>query len=412
MKEKRNISFSPPDITEEDIREVVDVLRSGWITTGPRVKEFERNISLYCHTDRKDENGDSLPSTACFNSATSGLEMTLRALGIGSGDEVILPAYTYTATASAVIHAGAVPILIDCKKESYEMDYELVKKAINPNTKAIIPVELGGILCDYDIVFDILNESKSLFRARNAIQERFGRIQVISDAAHALGATRKGKKCGEIADFTIFSFHAVKNLTTAEGGAVTWKKHEDIDDRKLYRKFQLLSLHGQDRDALAKIQGGWEYDIVAPYYKCNMTDIMAAMGLSQLRRYDEILLRRKKLIERYDSALAGLNISTARHYEAHHSSSGHLYLVRILKADAEMRNLVVEKMREKGISTNVHYKPLPMFTAYKKLGYDIKDFPNSYAQFRNEITLPLYTRLTEDDVDYIVDNFKSVLSAL
>lgn len=407
----RNIPFSPPDITEEEIREVADALRSGWITTGPRTKEFERKISDWCETVRSDSKGNPVHSAACLNSATASMEVALRVLGIGDGDEVIVPAYTYTATASAVCHVGAKPVMIDCAPESFEMDYQKVADAVTERTKAIMPVDLAGIVADYDKVFDVVEAKKSLFRPSNSLQKTFGRCIVIADAAHAFGAMRKGKMAGDIADFTSFSFHAVKNLTTAEGGALTWKKHFGLDDEKLYQHIQLMSLHGQNKDALAKTQiGGWEYDIIGTWYKCNMTDIMAALGLVQLRRYPELLRRRRQIIELYNTAFEKLPVRFLDHFGAEHSSSGHLYLVRIDGISPEKRNEIIVKMAERGIATNVHYKPLPMMTAYKNLGYDINDFPNAYNQYRNEITLPLHTRLSDEDVEYIINNFIDIIS--
>lgn len=409
----RNIPFSPPDMSEAEIQEVAEALRSGWITTGPKTKEFEHLISLCCQTARKDAEGNPLPSTVCLNSATACMEMALRVLGIGPGDEVIVPAYTYTATASSVCHVGATPVLIDCSSDSIEMDYDKMAEAITEKTKAIMPVDLAGIVADYDKVFTAVESKKHLFRPTNDIQKAYGRCIVIADAAHAFGAMRHGLMCGEIADFTSFSFHAVKNLTTAEGGALTWKAHEGVDDRELYKQLQLLSLHGQNKDALAKTKlGGWEYDIIAPYYKCNMTDVMAGIGLAQLKRYPEMLNRRRQIIERYNVALQPYNVEVLNHYSNEHSSSGHLFLVRVLDADVEQRNEIIVKMAERGVATNVHYKPLPMMTAYKALGYDIKDFPNAYDRYHNEITLPLHTRLSDEDVEYIISNFTEIISKL
>lgn len=408
---ERKIPFSPPDMSEEEINEVADALRSGWITTGPKTKEFERRISTYCNTERRDKDGNLLPSTVCLNSATACMEMALRVLGIGEGDEVIVPAYTYTATASSVCHVGAKPVMIDCSADSYEMDYKKVEEAINEKTKAVMPVDLAGIIADYDKVFKAVESKKDCFRSTNDIQKAFGRCIVIDDAAHAFGAMKNGNMCGGIADFTSFSFHAVKNLTTAEGGALTWKSHDGIDDRELYKQLQLLSLHGQNKDALAKTKlGGWEYDIIAPYYKCNMTDIMAGIGLAQLRRYPQLLNRRRQIIEKYNHALKDYKVEVLNHYDNEHASSGHLYLVRVLDADVEQRNEIIVKMAERCIATNVHYKPLPMMTAYKAMGYDIKDFPNAYDHYRNEITLPLHTRLSDEDVEYILSNFIDIIS--
>lgn len=413
MNMRRNIPFSPPDMSEAEIQEVADALRSGWITTGPKTKEFEHLISLCCQTARNDKDGNPLPTTACLNSATACMEMALRVLGIGEGDEVIVPAYTYTATASAVCHVGARPVLIDCAQGSFEMDYDKMAAAITERTKAIMPVDLAGIIADYDKVFTAVEARKHLFRPNNEIQRAFGRCIVIADAAHAFGAMWHGRMCGEIADFTSFSFHAVKNLTTAEGGALTWRSHDGFDDASVYKQIQLLSLHGQNKDALAKTKlGGWEYDIIGTWYKCNMTDIMAGIGLAQLKRYPEMLRRRRQLIERYNVALQPHGVAVLSHYGNEHSSSGHLYLTRIPGISVEQRNDIIVKMAERGIATNVHYKPLPMMTAYKALGYDIKDYPNAYEQYHNEITLPLHTRLTDDEVDYILENFIDIITKL
>ena len=395
-----NIAFSPPDITEEEIEEVVDTLKSGWITTGPKTKEFERRIAEFCHTSR----------AACLNSATACIEMTLRVLGIKAGDEVITSAYTYTASASVVCHVGAKLVLIDSQKDSYEMDYEQLEQAITEKTKAIIPVDIAGVMCDYDKIFEIVRRKQNLFKPNNEIQQKIGRIAVVADAAHAIGATRHGKRCGEVADFTSFSFHAVKNLTTAEGGAVVWKDIEGIDNEELYRQFMLLSLHGQSKDALAKTQlGAWEYDIVAPYYKCNMTDIMAALGLAQLRRYTKILARRKEIIEKYNEGLKDLPVSILKHYGEDFASSGHLYLVRVKGKTREECNEIITKMAKQGVATNVHYKPLPMLSAYKNLGFDIKDYPNAFEMFENAITLPLHTKLTDEEVEYIIIAFRNCI---
>jgi dTDP-4-amino-4,6-dideoxygalactose transaminase len=395
------IPFSPPDIGEVEIAEVGEALRSGWITTGPRTKEFETLISEYCGTDK----------TVCLNSATACMELILRVLGVGSGDEVITSAYTYTATAAVACHVGAKVVMVDTAPDSFEMDYSKIADAITGRTKVIIPVDLGGVICDYDKIFAAVESKKYLFRPANDIQKSFGRVVVLADAAHAFGAKQHGKRCGRIADFTSFSFHAVKNLTTAEGGALTWLPIEGIDDEWLYKQFQLLSLHGQNKDALAKTKlGAWEYDIIGPWYKCNMTDIMAAIGLVQFKRYPEMLRRRRQIIERYDEALKNSNIQVLEHYGDNHSSSGHLYLVRLLGKDETYRNSVIEQMTERGIACNVHYKPLPMMTAYKALGFDIADYPNAYAQFANEITLPLHTRLSDEDVEYVISNFVDVIS--
>lgn len=392
-----HIAFSPPDITEEEIAEVVDTLKSGWITTGPKTKEFEREIAEFCHASK----------AVCLNSATACAEMTLRVLGIGPGDEVITSAYTYTASASVVCHVGAKLVLIDTKKDSYEMDYDQLENAITEKTKAIIPVDIAGVICDYERIYEIVNKKKSLFHANNEIQKKIGRIAIVADAAHAFGAERDGKRCGELADFTSFSFHAVKNLTTAEGGAVVWKDIEGVDNEEVYKRYMLLSLHGQSKDALAKTQlGAWEYDIVEPYFKCNMTDIMAAIGLAQMRRYPGLLARRKEIIEKYNEGLRGLPVDVLQHYGDDFVSSGHLYLTRIQGKKREECNEIIKRMAEYGVATNVHYKPLPMLSAYKKLGFDIQDYPNAYALFENAITLPLHTQLTDEEVDYIIDIFK------
>ncbi len=413
MNTKRNIPFSPPDMTEAEVLEVAEAMKSGWITTGPKTKEFENLISMCCQTARYDAEGKPVHKTACLNSATAAMELALRVLGIGEGDEVIVPAYTYTATASAVCHVGARPVLVDCAPDSFEMDYDKLADAITERTKAVMPVDLGGIVADYDKVFAAVEAKKHLFRPANDIQKAYGRCIVIADAAHAFGAMWHGKMCGEIADFTSFSFHAVKNLTTAEGGALTWRSHEGVDDEAVYKLLQLLSLHGQNKDALAKTKlGAWEYDIIGTWYKCNMTDIMAGIGLAQLKRYPEMLRRRRQLIERYNVALEPFGVKVLQHYSNEHSSSGHLYLTRIPGITVEQRNDIIVKMAERGIATNVHYKPLPMMTAYKVLGYDIKDYPNAYEQYHNEITLPLHTRLTDGDVEYILDNYTDIISKL
>lgn len=396
----RNVPFSPPDITEEEIQSVAEALRSGWITTGPRTKEFEKQIAAYCHT----------PKAVALNSATAALELTLRVLGIGPGDEVIVPAYTYTATASVVTHVGAKVVMIDSQKDKVEMDYQAMAAAITPRTKVIIPVDLGGIICDYAQIYQMVEQKKSLFTPNNAIQRAFGRCIVLADAAHAFGAQQNGKMCGEVADFTSFSFHAVKNLTTAEGGAVVWRDIPGINNDELYHEYQLLSLHGQNKDALAKTQlGAWEYDIIGPYYKCNMTDIMASIGLVQLRRYPAILARRRAIIERYNEALQAKAVGLLNHYAEDHASSGHLYLVRLIGKTPQERNRIIEQMAKRGVATNVHYKPLPMMTAYKALGFDIANYPNAYHLFENEITLPLHTRLTDEDVEYIIENFLALI---
>lgn len=397
---KRNILFSPPDITDLEINEVTEALKSGWITTGPRTKELEKKLAEYCHTNK----------VVCLNSATAAEELNLRVLGIGEGDEVIVPAYTYTATASAVIHVGAKVVFIDSQKDNAEMNYDLLEKAITEKTKAIVAVDLGGIICDYEKIFEIVNKKKDLFKAKNDIQKAMGRIAVLADCAHALGASRNGKMAGEIADFTSFSFHAVKNFTTAEGGASTWRSIDGISDEDLYKQYQLYSLHGQSKDALAKTQlGSWEYDIVGPWYKCNMTDIMAAIGLKQLERYEGLLKRRKEIIKRYDEMCDRLGIKHLVHYTDKSSSSGHLYLTRISGITDEQRREIIIKMAEQGIATNVHYKPLPMMTAYKNLGWDIKDFPNAYDYYHNLITLPLHTKLSDEDVEYVCEWFEKIV---
>ena len=413
MNTNRNIPFSPPDMSEAEIAEVADALRSGWITTGPRTKEFEHLISMYCQTARTDSDGKPLPTTVCLNSATACMELALRVLGIGAGDEVIVPAYTYTATASSVCHVGARPVLVDCAPGSFEMDYDKLAEAINERTKAVMPVDLGGIVADYDRVFAAVEARKDIFNPSNDIQRAMGRCAVIADAAHAFCAMRNGKMCGEIADFTSFSFHAVKNLTTAEGGALTWRPIEGIADIDIYKHLQLLSLHGQNKDALAKTKlGAWEYDIIGTWYKCNMTDIMAGIGLAQIKRYPEMLRRRRQIIEYYNDALRKLPVSVLNHYDNYHSSSGHLYLVRLDGKNREQTNKVIEAMAARGIACNVHYKPLPMMTAYKTMGYDIADFPNAYAQFENEITLPLHTCLSDEDVAYVVETFAECVNKL
>ena len=397
---KLNVLFSPPDITEEEIAEVVDTLKSGWITTGPKTKLFEKQLAEFCHTSK----------AVCLNSATACLEMALRVLGIGQGDEVITTAYTYTASASVVCHVGAKLVLIDTQKDSYEMDYEKLEQAITENTKAIISVDLAGIIGNYEKLFSIAERKKALFHPANKIQERMGRIAVLADAAHALGAEKDGNRCGEIADFTSFSFHAVKNLTTAEGGALVWRDIEGIDNEALYKQFMLFSLHGQSKDALAKTQlGAWEYDIVEPYFKCNMTDIMASLGLAQLRRYPGLLARRKEIIGKYNEALKDENVTVLNHYGENHTSSGHLYLVRLNGKTREECNEIITKMAERGVATNVHYKPLPMLSAYKNQGFSIEDYPNAYDLFANEITLPLHTKLTDEEVEYVMECFKECI---
>ena len=396
----KTIPFSPPDISELEIEQVAQALKSGWITTGPKTKELERKIAAYCGVER----------AVCLNSQTACAEMALRVLGVGEGDEVITSAYTYTASASVICHVGAKPVLIDTQKDGFEMDYEQLEKAINERTKAIIPVDLGGIPCDYEKIFSIVERKKHLFRANGEIQKAIGRVAVMADTAHAFGATWHGKPIGSVADFSSFSFHAVKNLTTAEGGALTWRTIDGIDNEEIYKKLQLLSLHGQSKDALAKTKlGAWEYDIVGTWYKCNMTDVAAAIGLAQMERYPALLKRREEIIRRYDKALIHLGVETLAHYTDEYVSSGHLYLTRIPGITLAQRNEIIVKMAERGVACNVHYKPLPMHTAYKNIGFDIADYPNAYAQFANEITLPLHTCLTNEDVDYVIENYKEVL---
>lgn len=395
------IPFSPPDVGGQEIEEVISALRSGWITTGPKTKEFERQIAAYCHTEK----------AACLNSATACMEMTLRLLGVGPGDEVITSAYTYTASCSVICHVGATPVLIDTAPDSYEMDYDQLEAAITEKTKVIIPVDLAGVICDYDRLYEIVQRKKSLFRPATPIQKAIGRVVLLADAAHAFGASRKGKMCGEWADFTSFSFHAVKNLTTAEGGAVVWKNIPGMDNEEIYRQYMLLSLHGQSKDALAKTKlGAWEYDIVSPAYKCNMTDIMAAIGLAQLRRYPELLARRREIIAMYDAGLADTGVQTLRHAGDDFQSSGHLYLVRVPGFGVEQRNALITKMAEAGVATNVHYKPLPMHTAYKNLGFSIEDYPQAFCMYQNEITLPLHTLLTDEAVSYVLETFHKALA--
>lgn len=391
----KNIPFSPPDITDVEIENVIEVLKSGWITTGPKTKEFERKIADYCNTNR----------AICFNSATAGMEMTLRLLGIKEGDEVITSAYTYTASASVINHVGAKIVLVDTGVDSYEMDYEKLEEAITEKTKAIIPVDLAGVMCDYDKIFEIVNRKKDLFKANNEIQEAIGRVAVLADGAHSFGASYKGKMAGSVADFTSFSFHAVKNLTTAEGGAVTWNSIDGIDDEEIYKRFNCLSLHGQTKDALAKTKiGSWEYDIIEPAYKCNMTDIMAAIGLAQLSRYEDLLNYRRDIITRYDKELMCRDdIHVLKHFTQDYTSSGHLYLIRLVGKDENFRNEVISKMAEAGIATNVHYKPLPMLTAYKNLGFNIEDYPNAFNMYKNEITLPLNTTINLEQVEYVIN---------
>ena len=397
----KKIPFSPPDITESEVYLVSEALRSGWITTGPKTKEFERLIAMCCQTDQ----------AVCLNSATACMELILRVLGVGPGDEVITSAYTYTATASVTCHVGAKVVMVDTAPDSFEMDYDKLADAITEKTKVVLPVDLAGVVCDYDKIFAAVESKKHLFSPVNDIQKAYGRVIVLADAAHAFGAKWHGKMCGEIADFTSFSFHAVKNLTTAEGGALTWRNHDGVDNESLYKQFQLLSLHGQNKDALAKTRlGAWEYDIVGTWYKCNMTDVMAGIGLAQLKRYPEMLYRRRQIIERYNEGLRGCDVQVLDHFGDDHSSSGHLYLVRLLGEDVEYRNAVIERMAERGIACNVHYKPLPMMTAYKNLGFDIVDYPNAYNQYHNEITLPLHTSLTNEDVEYVISNFVDIIT--
>lgn len=402
----RVIPFSPPDITDLEINEVVEALKSGWITTGPRTKELEKRLADFCHTSK----------VVCLNSATAAEELNFRICGIGEGDEVIVPAYTYTASASAAIHCGAKVIFVDSQKDSTEMDYDKVAAAITDKTKAIVVVDLGGIVADYDRLYEIVDAKKDLFvpggntDLGRRIQKAIGRVLVFADAAHSLGASRNGKMAGEIADFTDFSFHAVKNFTTAEGGASTWRDILGIDNEKIYHQYQLYSLHGQSKDALAKTQiGSWEYDIQGAWYKCNMTDIMAAIGLRQLDRYSGILERRKEIIAKYDAMCDELGVKHLIHYSENSTSSGHLYLTRIPGASDEIRREIIVKLAERGVNTNVHYKPLPMMTAYKEMGWDIKDFPNAYDYYANLITLPLHTKLSDEDVEYIISNFKEVV---
>lgn len=399
------IPFSPPDLTDAEIEEVASAIKSGWITTGPKTKELEREVAALCHTNK----------AVCLSSQTSCAEKALRLLGIDEGDEVIVPAYTYTASAEIVCHVGARLIFIDSQPDSLEMDYDAVEKAITDKTKAIIPVDIGGVPCDYDRIFSIVEKKKELFTPSNDIQSKFGRIIVCADTAHAFGSTWHGKPIGSVADFSAFSFHAVKNFTTAEGGALTWKPREDLNDEEIYNQVQLYSLHGQSKDALSKNQlGAWEYDILGPWYKCNMTDIHAAIGLAQMERYPALLKRRREIIEKYDRAFKPLGVHTLPHFTDEHISSGHLYLTRIFKkngepvSDGERREIII-KLAERGITTNVHYKPLPMMTGYKKLGFDIKDYPNAYAHYANEISLPLFSRLTDEEVDYIIDNYTDVI---
>ena len=410
MTKKMNIPFSPPDISDLEVEEVAKALKSGWITTGPRVKQLEKLLADYVGVPIE------APNCVCLNSQTACGELSLRLLGIGpqeggsEEDEVITCAYTYTASASVVCHIGAKLVLVDCQKDNLEMDYDALEKCINEHTKAIIPIDLGGIPCDYDKLYEIVERKKNLFRPSNKIQQAIGRIAIVADAAHALGASRKGVMVGNIADFTNFSFHAVKNFTTAEGGAMTWKHIDGIDDAEIYHQIQLYSLHGQSKDALKKNQPGmWEYDIVGTWYKCNMTDVVAAIGLKQFDRYPNMLKRRQQIIEKYDKAFKPLGVESLNHYIDEHISSGHLYICRVPGISDHQRRDIIIKMAELGVSCNVHYKPLPMHTAYKKLGFDIKDYPNAYARYENEITLPLHTCLTDEEVEYVIDCFKNVL---
>jgi dTDP-4-amino-4,6-dideoxygalactose transaminase len=398
--EMKNIQFSPPDITDKEIGEVIDTLKSGWITTGPKTKLFEKRIAEYCNSSK----------AVCLNSSTASMELTLRILGVGPGDEVITSAYTYTASASVIDHVGAKIVLVDTAPDSFEIDYSKIADFITEKTKVIIPVDLAGKICDYDKIFEAVENKKNLFKANNEIQKLFNRVIVMADSAHAFGAEKLGLKCGQIADFTTFSFHAVKNLTTAEGGAVVWRNDLGLDDEEIYKQFMLYSLHGQSKDALAKTKkGSWEYDIIYPAYKCNMTDINAAIGLQQLDRYDGLLKRRREIIEMYDKSLLPLGVQSIHHYSEDFASSGHLYLARVPGIGETERNKIIVKMAEAGIAANVHYKPLPMFTAYKNLGFDIKDYPNAFSMYKNEISLPLHTLLSDDDVEYIVNNFKQAI---
>ena len=400
MTELRSIPFSPPDISDEEINEVVDTLKSGWITTGPKTKLFEKQIAEYCNTSK----------AVALNSATAAMEMTLRLLGIGPGDEVITCAYTYSASASVITHVGAKVVLVDSGKDSFHIDYDGIADAITERTKAIIPVDIAGVMCDYDRIFEAVESKKQLFNPSNDLQKAIGRVVVVADAAHSIGATYKGKMSGEVADFTSFSFHAVKNLTTAEGGMVTWKDIDGFDNEEIYKQYMLLSLHGQSKDALAKTKlGAWEYDIVAPNYKCNMTDIMASLGLAQFKRYPEILGRRKEIIEKYDALLSQLDVTPMKHYSENYQSCGHLYLLRLNGKDEAFRNDVITKMAEKGVSSNVHYKPLPMHTAYKNLGFKMEDYPNAFDMYKNEITLPLHTLLTDEDIEYVVESLREII---
>lgn len=397
----RNIPFSPPDITQHEIDAVSEVLRSGWITTGPKTKEFERRLATYLGVNK----------VACLNSATAALELALRVLGIGEGDEVIVPAYTYTASCSVIEHVGATPVMVDIQEDHFEMNYDLLEAAITPATKVIIPVELGGVPSDYDRIFEVVNQKKALFVAKNDLQAHFGRIIVVSDSAHAMGTTIKGQSVAQVADFASYSFHAVKNLTTAEGGCITWNPANGLDDEDLYREFQVYSLHGQTKDALAKTKpGSWEYDIVIPGYKCNMPDMMGALGLAQLDRYPELLERRKEIVTKFNKGFEGSVIQVMPHHTDTHESSRHLYITRVKGATYEQRGLMIEKMAERGISCNVHYKPLPLLTAYKNMGFKMEDYPQAYRYFENELTLPLHNLLSDEDVDYIIANYLEVVN--
>ena len=397
---KYNIPFSPPDISDGEINEVIDTLKSGWITTGPKTKELERRLSEFTNT----------PKTVCLNSATAALELTLRVLGIGEGDEVIVPAMTYTASCSVIYHVGAKAVIVDISEDSHELDYNALANAITENTKAVIPVDLAGIPCDYDRIFEVIESKKHLFKANSEYQEKLGRVAVVADGAHALGSTYKGKKIGSVADFTTFSFHAVKNFTTAEGGSVTWKENENFDNEELYREYQIYSLHGQTKDALAKTKAGsWEYDIVIPGYKCNLTDIAASIGLVQLDRYPKLLEHREDIINQYNKGFEGTRITVLSHNSDSYKSCGHLYITHVEDATFEQRGEIIVKMAERGISCNVHYKPLPLLTAYKNLGFDIENYPNAYNYYVKEITLPLHTRLSDEDVAVIISNFKEIV---
>lgn len=395
------VPFSPPDISEEEIKEVVEALKSGWITTGPKTKKLEKEILKYTGTNK----------AVCLSSQTAAAETTLRVLGVGPGDEVITSAYTYTATASVVKHVGAELVLVDTQEDNLEMDYEQLEKAITEKTKVIIPIDLAGIPCNYDRIYEIVDKKKDLFQANNEIQENFNRIIVMADTAHALGAKYKGNLIGSVADFSNFSFHAVKNFTTAEGGLSTWKDRDGLDNEEIYKKYQLYSLHGQSKDALSKTKlGAWEYDVIGPWYKCNMTDVHAGIGLAQVKRYDKLLKRRKEIIEKYNKAFKEIGIEVLEHFNSDHESSGHLYITRIPGIDGDIRNKIISEMAQQGIACNVHYKPLPLLTAYKNLGFNIKDYPNAYSCYINEITLPLHTKLTDDQIDYVIEKYCNIVS--